>query len=210
MTAHHQQHDETTNPGMVRGAAGARRASGHARYGSGHDWSARCRAGFMTMCSNDRLGRFANRSSHQFKSLAQSTVRCSSPRRTLAGVVRDIDRHPILKSQRQPPERPSGFSVILRGRKRSLSPVTFACPVPSLSGLKRVGSSPIADGNCRGAHVAASALLFGLSQNDPYHRVQSAPCHILKRLSCGSAKRQQTTTMEGRKNGIYAQGTHHV
>lgn len=66
-------------------------------------------------------------------------------------------------SQRQPPERPSGFSVILRGRKRSLSPVTFACPVPSLSGLKRVGSSPIADGNCRGAHVAASAFLFDVS-----------------------------------------------
>lgn len=32
MTAHHQQHDETTNPGMVRGVAGARRAPGHARF----------------------------------------------------------------------------------------------------------------------------------------------------------------------------------
>lgn len=148
MTAHHQQHDETTNPGMVRGAAGARRASGHGRNDLDHDTPVRSRGGYMTMCSNDRLGRFANRSSHKFK------------------------------SQRQPPERPSGFSVILRGRKRSLSPVTFACPVSSLSGLKRVGSSPIADGNCRGAHVAASALLSGLSQNDPYHRVQSAPCHL--------------------------------
>ena len=32
LPAHHQQHDETTNPGMVRGAAGARRAPGHARF----------------------------------------------------------------------------------------------------------------------------------------------------------------------------------
>ncbi len=28
LPAHHQQHDETTNPGMARGAAGARRGRG--------------------------------------------------------------------------------------------------------------------------------------------------------------------------------------
>ena len=139
----------------------------HGRNDLDHDTLVCSRGGFMTMCSNDRLGRFANRSSHPFKSQSLAgrgflgLLRCED---RFAGMRCDIDRHPILKSQRQSPERPSGFSVILRGRKRSLSPVTFARPVSSLSGLKRVGSSPIADGNCRGARVAASALLFGLSQ----------------------------------------------
>lgn len=56
----------------------------------------------------------------------------------------------------------------------------------------------------------AARLFLSTSQNDPYHRVQSAPCHVVKRLSCVSAKRQQTTTSKDRKNGIHAQGTHHV
>ena len=65
------------------------------------------------------------------------------------------------------------------------------CPIsPSVQSLLNAGNL--------GVFIAAH-FSFGLSQNDPYHRVQSAPCHILKRLSCGSAKRQQTTTMEGRK-----------
>lgn len=140
MTAHHQQHDETTNPGMVRGAAGARRASGHGRNDLDHDTPVCSRGGFMTMCSNDRLGRFANRSSHQFKSaqVAGGLPRCN--RMTQRSVA-----------------------CAVRSRRDTVSPVTFACPVSSISGLKRVGSSPIADGNCRGARVAASALLFGLS-----------------------------------------------
>jgi len=169
MTAHHQQHDETTNPGMVRGAAGARRASGHGRNDLDHDTPVCSRGGFMTMCSNDRLGRFANRSSHQFKS---ARSRGFLP---LALVT----------------QRAAGFPARYR-----------PCPnSPSVQSLLNAGNL--------GAFVAAH-FLFGLSQNDPYHRVQSAPCHVVKRLSCGSAKRQQTTTMEGRKNGIHAQGMHHV
>ena len=113
-----------------------------------------------------RLGRFANRSSHPFKSQSLAgrgflgLLRCED---RFAGMRCDIDRHPILKSQRQSPERPSGFSVILRGRKRSLSPVTFASLLTSPGRGRRAVPSTVADGNCRGAHVAASALLFGLS-----------------------------------------------
>jgi len=36
----------------------------------------------------------------------------------------------------------------------------------------------------------------GLSQNDPYHRVQSAPCHILKRLSSARVERHHESTSE--------------
>ena len=177
LPAHHQQHDETTNPGMVRGAAGARRVAGHGRNDLDHDTPVCSRGGYMTMCPNDRLGRFANRSSHQFKSrpLEAVTPRFERPVNRFAGTRCDIDRHPILKSQRQSPERPSGFSVILRGRKRSLSPVTFASLLTSPGRGRRAVPSTVADGNCRGAHVAASALLFGLSQNDPYHRVSTIP-----------------------------------
>ena len=164
LPAHHQQHDETTNPGMVRGAAGARRVAGHGRNDLDHDTPVCSRGGYMTMCSNDRLGRFANRSSHQFKSrpLEAVTPRFERPVNRFAGTRCDIDRHPILKSQRQSPERPSGFSVILRGRKRSLSPVTFASLLTSPGRGRRAVPSTVADGNCGWFRPATFSFVVGV------------------------------------------------
>lgn len=192
-----QSHDQQPILGMVRGEAGADHGSAHRRNGPYYD-TAQKRGGFIHDAY--RLGLLCPNTfgpSHsKFKSLTRSAARCNGGRSPFAGSGGDIDRHPILESQRQPPERPSGFSVILRGRKRSLSPVTFASLLTSPGRGRRAVPSTVADGNCRGAHVAASALLFGLSQNDPYHRVQSAPCHILKRLSSARVERHHESTSE--------------
>lgn len=145
-----------------------------------------------------RLGRFANRSSHQFHSstAARKDVpqpasgyergvgsASGNPRSARKGLgqyipVAGTQARPVETiSQRQPPERPSGFSVILRGRKRSLSPVTFASRLTPPGRGRRAVPSTVADGNCRGAHVAASALLFRLFQHVSRQSPDAAPSH---------------------------------